>query len=249
LLLAVLPGIVDLVKLSDLNYESVKKGFNQLEKELGPIDITWTFEKVNEPYKSESYYYVLEEAANKFVKYIGLQPKNDLANQLLNFPKAVTKVIADVTHQTLVGTKEDLLSLYCRLFETYFNILIGQISYALNHKNVKKGKYYQVEDVKRYLLRKYEYKALYQLLEPVNTNLRNAVTHLNYYINNKEKRLYYYYTVDKERKVESIEMDILEKNVKNLIVGNFMLILLLGEKLQQKVSNEVVVKIKEMLKL
>ena len=247
--MAVLPGIVDLVKLSDVNYESVKKSFFELEKDLGDINIIWTFERVNDPYKTESYYYILEEAVNKFVKYIGLQPKNNLTSQLLNFPRAVTNVISDLTHQTLVGTKEDLLSLYCRLFETYFNILIGQISYALSHKNTKKGKYYQVEDVKKYLLKKLDYRPLYTLIQPVNTNLRNAVTHLNYYINTKEKKLYYYYTVDKERKVESIAMDQLEQNVKDLIIGNFMLILLLGEKLQQQISNEVVEKIKELLKL
>ena len=132
-----LPGIVDLLKISDINYESVKKSFNQLEKRIGDINITWTFEKVSEPYKTESYYYILEEAVHKFVKYIGLQQNNNLANQLLNFPKVVTGVLSDLTHQTLVGTKEDLLSLYCRLFETYFNILIGQISYKLDYKNAK----------------------------------------------------------------------------------------------------------------
>ena len=139
-----------------------------------------------------------------------------------------------------------MLSIYCRLWETYFNILIGQIYFKLK-KDTKKGKYYQVEEVKEYLKKKQEYQPIYKLIGPINTNLRNAVTHLNYYIDNKEKKLYYHYVVNKERKVERIALEELENAVKTLIIGNFMLILLLGDKMKQQISMEIGEKIKELL--
>ena len=198
LVLAFLPEILELAKFSDINYELLKKSFNKLENDIGDINIIWTFERLEDPYKSTNYYYLLEESVDKFVKYMGLQPKTTIKNQLLNIPKQITNVLADLTHLTLVGSKEDMLSLYCRLWETYFNILIGQIYFKLK-KDTKKGKYYQVEEVKEYLKKKQEYQPIYKLIGPINTNLRNAVTHLNYYIDNKEKKIYYHYVVNKER--------------------------------------------------
>ena len=104
-----------------------------------------------------------------------------------------------------------------------------------------------MEEVKEYLKKKQEYQPIYKLIGPINTNLRNAVTHLNYYIDNKEKKLYYHYVVNKERKVERIALEELENAVKTLIIGNFMLILLLGDKMKQQISMEIGEKIKELL--
>ncbi len=126
------------------------------------------------------------------------------------------------------------------------NIIIGQIYFKLK-KDTKKGKYYQVEEVKEYLKKKPEYRPLYNLIGPINTNLRNAVTHLNYYIDYKENKIYYHYVVNKERKIERIALDELENAVKKLIIGNFMLILLLGDKMKQQISMEIGQKIKELL--
>ena len=248
LVVALLPEILQVAKLSDINYELLKKSFDKLERDIGDINIIWTFERLEDPYKSENYYYLLEEAVNKFVKYMGLQPKSTITNQLLNIPRTITNVLADLTHLTLTGTKEDMLSLYCRLWEMYFNILIGQIYYKLK-KDTKKGKYYQVEEVKEYLRKKPEYQPIYRLIRPINTNLRNAVTHLNYFINNQEKKIYYHYVVNKERKIERIALEELENAVKTLIIGNFMLILLLGDKMKQQISLEIGEKIKELLEL
>lgn len=246
LALAILPEILQLAKIADINYEMLKKSFDKLENDLGDINIIWTFERLNDPYKSINYYYLLEESVHKFVKYMGLQPKSTIADQLLNIPKTITNVLADLTHLTLVGSKEDMLSLYCRLWETYFNILMGQIYYKLK-KDTKKGKYYQVEEVKEFLRKNIEYQAIFKLIMPINTNLRNAITHLNYYINNQEEKIYYHYVVNKERKIERIALDELENAVKMLIIGNFMLILLMGDKMKQKISLELVDKIKELL--
>ena len=248
LLLALLPDILELIKFSDLNYESLKRAFEKLERNIGDVNIIWTFERIEDPYKTDNYYYLLEESVKKFVKYIGLQPKTTITDQLLQIPKMVTNVLADLTHQTLVGTKEDLLTLYCRLWETYFNILIGQIYFKLS-KDTKKGKFFQVEEVKEYLMKDQNYQPIYKLIKPINTNIRNAVTHLNYYINNQENKLYYYYTVNKERHIERIGLEELEQGVKQLLIGNFMLLLLIGEKMKQEISTEIRKKIKEMFEI
>ncbi len=109
LVIAILPEILQLSKFADINYEMLKKSFDKLEKDIGDINIIWTFERLDDPYKSVNYYYLLEESINKFVKYMGLQPKSTITNQLLNIPKTITSVLADLTHLTLAGTKEDKL--------------------------------------------------------------------------------------------------------------------------------------------
>ena len=49
---------------------------------------------------------------------------------------------------------------------TYFNILIGQIYFKLS-KNTKKGKYFQVEEVKDFLKKNSEYMPIYNLIRPM----------------------------------------------------------------------------------
>lgn len=245
IVIALLPEIIKLLKISDLNYKGIKEAFEKLEMQIGDVNINWTFERIDDPYKTQNYYYLLEESVQKFVKFIGLQPKITITEQIFKIPKVITNVLADLTHQTLVGSKEDLLSLYCRLWETFFNILIGQIYYKLS-KDTKKGKFYQVEEVKNFLKNNQAYIPIYKLIRPIDTNIRNAVTHLNYYINTTENSLYYYYTANKERFMKKISLEELEKGVNELLIGNFILILLLGDKMKQEISNEIEKKIEEL---
>ena len=100
LVLAFLPEILELAKLSDINYELLKKSFNKLENDIGDINIIWTFERLEDPYKSTNYYYLLEESVDKFVKYMGLQPKTTITNHLLTIPKQIPNVLADFPHLT-----------------------------------------------------------------------------------------------------------------------------------------------------
>ncbi|MHA1984101.1 MAG: hypothetical protein ACW967_07080 [Candidatus Hodarchaeales archaeon] len=248
-LLALFSTVFQQLNLPGFNYDVIRNSFMKLEEKIGEIDITWNFSKIKEPYRTESYNYLLEDIIGKIVQFIGLyikksqptEPSKDILGLIGN-------VITDFTTRALVGTNEDLLSQYCRLWETYNNLLVERIWYKIGERK-RRPKYYQVESVKEFLLSNLDFRPLYNLINHIDTNLRNSITHLNYYINTEENRLYFFYKGEEKMEMGKKMLTTLENNVKVLLAGNFMLILLIGEKLGQEMSNELVGELKKKFNL
>ncbi len=244
-----------------INYDACVEGFHSLERKIGPLPIFSLAEKLPYPHKTLRYKYMYKEFFNTLFQSFGVLPRmldEDIWNQHAEVKNEQSKLDAHEGEHGFLwlilgkfftrlaqfifrGSEEDLLNRYCREWETLYNVFV--IPVWRNLKRTKQvprdilrpptweGRKTQIQFIKNYLENDKDTRILTSLLHFMNTALRNAIFHLNYYIDEKSKNVVYFDLRQKDVQPETISLQKLANQLFLLILTRLVLLVTMGQRL------------------
>lgn len=135
------------------------------------------------------------------------------------------------------GNISELLSRYCIEWETQYNIFVKPVFERLIQKRIiskpkRKGRHNEIRALVAYFSKSDELKMFNPILECLKTEFRNAVVHLNYWIDNKCKMIYYYNIQRNKMKINKMTFEDLCKNLSMLILFKIAYIAQIATKIE-----------------
>jgi hypothetical protein len=138
--------------------------------------------------RNNSYIYFFNETMQSGIQLLGiigrLKEKEFGPDELSNF----------LIHN-FGGSNANLLIRYWREWEIQYNAFVEPTFKKLNLKLSRRGKSKrerQIEALKDYLIKKKEYRVFVGFLNCLNTELRNAIAHLHYYVDDELSEVTYF---------------------------------------------------------
>ena len=259
--IALISQFVKSINHMRINYDAIIEGFASLERKIGPIPIFSLADKLPQPHKTLRYKYMYKEFLNSFFQSFGVLPRmldEDFWNQPVETKNEQSeqdthkgeqeflwpilgKVFTRLAQFFFRGSDEDLLNRYCREWETQYNVFVDPIWRNLRNKRQIplhilqdrrwKGRGFQTQYIKDYLEQDADTKILGSFLLFMNTDLRNAIVHLNYYIDKASQAVVYFDLRQKLVNPEKISLQELANQLLLLIVARLVLFVTMGQRL------------------
>lgn len=260
-LIALISQIIKASNQMQIKYDAFLEGFDALEQNIGPLPIFSLAEELHEPHKSLRYKYLFKEISSSLSQLFGVlsrmfdeqlrikedQKTEEQKKELREVEQeplwrfVLEKIAIKVTKFIFRGSNEDLLNRYCREWETLYNVFVDPIctnlqnnrqipSYILNARKWK-GRGFRTQYVKKYLEQDADTKILGSLLKSMNAELRNAIVHLNYYIDETSKAVVYFNLRQKKIQPKSIPLHDLETQLFLMIIARLVLFVTMGQRL------------------
>lgn len=234
------------INIARIDYRRFIHSFDSLEQRIGILPIFALAERLPDDHKKKRYEYLLKEYMGFAISTIGLlSRKLDSSAWQQEIPEESSKEIAEVFSslfsfigkigkQVFSGKNEDFLQFYCREWEVIYNVLVAPIWDKIKTSKKRAGRNRQILSVKDYFLKYEDTIPLANLLSYLNTDLQNAITHLNYYIDEAKNSVIYFDVRKDAVEVNTISLEDLETYVGNLIIARMILFTIIGHRLSKQ---------------
>lgn len=135
------------------------------------------------------------------------------------------------------GNISDILSRYCIEWETLYNIFIRPVYERLIQKKIipkpeRRSRHKEIRVLIDYFSEFDELIFFNPLLECLRTDFRNAVVHLNYWIDSDERIIYYYNIQIQKMKIKKMTFEELCKDLSILILNKIAYIARIATKIE-----------------
>lgn len=224
-----------------LNYDLFIEQFELLEKEIGELPTISIIENLSEKMKDKYYEYLLGEYIQMSMG--SLSQIFNLAIDGLFGEKVKTKDSSILDDIYSILTYEDIVNVYVKEWEINYNILVKPIFKRLgdlNHLPEKRKKYrhWEIEQVCEFLNSNDSLKKLTFFFEPMDTKVRNAFVHLDYFFDHERKTII---LIDRKKKsnnwTEIPTNDIVMKSMR-FKVNRLFLFVFIAKRLSDKLGLE-----------
>jgi len=219
-----------------LRFDKIINEFELLEKDIGRIPILAIIENQSAEFKEKYYEFYITEYLNMSVKSIprilsfaSLHVEEE-TKQEEKKEKNLLNLISDLFSDLF--NYKGLVEQYIQQWEVFYNILVNPIYTNIKTKNllpedfIWSGRHSEIQAVMDFLGKNDNYSSLQNLFEPMNTELRNAFVHLDYYIDSENKEVVIFNKKSKKQWSKTIPIREIEQNT--LILTTFRLILLVN---------------------
>ncbi len=214
-LFVILSEILD--RQSSIKHEEFAKAIEKLENKIDKISLYKVADNLPSKHKNNRYFFLMNEVSSttlRTLRAIQLFQMNLIKNNIEEIKKEINSQIDSLQRflneelfslidmQQFLVENIKFLNSYCMEFEIVFRNFVKPIYYLLDIDNLlpklKKKEYESntglyIRQVKCYLKRNPEYKPLIFLIENLNAEIRNAIIHQNYYIDEESSKLVYYF--------------------------------------------------------
>lgn len=224
-----------------IKYNVFLDHFCSLEILIGELPTISIIENLPDDKQDQYYDYLVNEymgmAINTFSDILsfvtGKQPSAKNANTINTLVKDLYSIIAN----------EDIINSYVKEWEFNYNLFVKPIYDRLDELDYlptkkEKFRHWQIEQVSKYFRSKDEVKNLEFLLEPLDTTMRNAFVHLDYFIDNNKKIITIFDRRKKKSNYTEITLHDLYMKVFRLKVNRLILLVLFSKKLSDKIGIE-----------
>lgn len=175
-----------------LKYDFFIEQVDLLEKEIGDLPTISIIENLSEEMKEKYYEYLLGEFLHMNIKSL-----TQIFGAIVGgfFSEEIktkdTSIFEDVFS---LLTYEELVSVYVKEWEINYNILVKPIFERLDKlgyipKKKKKYRHWQIKQVCKFLKSKESLKSFTFFFEPMDTKVRNAFVHLDYFFDHERKMI------------------------------------------------------------
>jgi len=243
---------------SPIKHDVFAKAIENLEAEIGTIPIYRLADNLPQEHKKNRYMYLLTEVAStaintlKFIQIYNIdiikgiydEINKEIGNQNYSIQRFVNEEFFAITDfNKIMSGNINFLQNYCMDFEIVYSNFVIPIHGLLEAKNLspdfEKGTNesnsgFNIRIVKNYLERNSEFKPLTFLLDNLNAEIRNAVIHQNYYIDDEKKELVYYYLPKLSAGIQKIEMKSLIESYFKLTTAKLIWFVSIGKRLGRK---------------
>lgn len=175
-----------------LKYDFFNEQIESLEKEIGDLPTISIIENLSEKMKEKYYEYLLGEFLHMNVKSL-TQIFGAIVGDFFNNDVKTkdTSIFEDIFS---LLTYEELVSVYIKEWEINYNILVKPIFERLDElghipKKKKKYRHWEIEQVCKFLKSKQEMKSFTFIFEPMDTKVRNAFVHLDYFFDHERQMI------------------------------------------------------------
>jgi len=245
-------------KQSPIKHDVFTKAIENLEAEIGAIPIYRLADTLPENHKKSRYLYLLTEIATtaiNFLKVIQIynidnikviydEIKKEIKNYNFSIQRFVNEDIFALTDFIKVMSENlNFLQNYCMDFEIIYSNFVIPIHELLEAKNLspnlEKGitesnSGLNIRIVKNYLERNPLFDPLIFLMDNLNAEIRNAIIHQNYYIDDEKKELVYYYLPKLSTGIQKIEMKSFMESYFKLVTAKLIWFVSIGKRLGRK---------------
>ncbi|MHA2246605.1 MAG: hypothetical protein ACXADY_16805 [Candidatus Hodarchaeales archaeon] len=155
----------------------------------------------------------------------------------------VQKLLSKLGKTIFPSSNEDLISRYVRMWESLYNIYVVPIWELLKDSPyfdpklvTRRGRAARIQHVISFLEQHDDLKMLSFLFQGMNTDLRNAAVHMDYYIHNKTKELWYFFQLENQIQSRNIPLKELEDLVLYFCFLRVIMQIIIGQKLGYKLA-------------
>jgi len=210
-------------EMPDFPIDNVRKTYSALFDDLN-IVIFKNIDRLSSEDRNNRYIYFYNETMQNGIQIMGLYGK---IKELKNGKSNLTNFLKN----NFGGNNTDILIKYWREWEIQYNAFVEPVFKKLKLKLSRLGKSKrerQIIALKEYMVKYRKYKTFLNTLECLNTDLRNAIAHLDYYVDDEDNIVYYFSFNDQNEPIRnqiSIQ-NIIEKIIILYYVRLFMIIYL-----------------------
>ncbi|MHA1450450.1 MAG: hypothetical protein ACTSP4_13640 [Candidatus Hodarchaeales archaeon] len=236
ILMYVLSEIIKHANTMKIDYEGILRSYSSLESTIGEIPVISIADRILEMHKQKIYLDLMKNYQSTLKQLFGVgarradnQPwfiplkkeittgkEGERKESLISDTKAfnISKALGKVSKLFLPASNQDLLNCYLREYEIVNKMFVEPVWMKLReYKQFKpplvKGsrEKRRITNIRQFLEESEELRNLSFLLLQMNTDLRNAVVHLSYYIDSEKKAIIYFY--EEEDEMKEIERNVL----------------------------------------
>ncbi|MGC9780063.1 MAG: hypothetical protein HZR80_12530 [Candidatus Heimdallarchaeota archaeon] len=218
--------------IEEIEDKKLLKAYDYLDSIIDPLPVFLLADKLPEQEKTDRYMFFLNDIFSSSLQLIGIST-HILDNLDDSFWTSIKKSILQLITK---GGISDLLSRYCIEWETQYNIFVKPVSDRLIQKRIipkpRRGRHNEIRALVSYFSTSDELNIFNPILECLKTEFRNAVVHLNYWIDNECKIIYYYNIKKHKIKIKKMTFEDLCKNLSMLILFKIAYIAQIATKIE-----------------
>jgi len=222
-----------------LKYDAFINWFELLEKEIGELPTISIIENLSDEKQEKYYDYLLTEylqmSINSFAQIISFITSKAPKQKKETDSESMIRDLSEIL------TNEQIISSYIKEWEFNYNLFVKPIYERmdeLGHLPEKKEKYrhWQIEQVSNFFKSKEPISPLTFLLDPLDTTMRNAFVHLDYFIDNENRFITIINRKKKRNNCTEFSLDDFIKKVLRLKVNRLLFLVLISKKLSNKIG-------------
>lgn len=223
-----------------LKFDFLLEQFEALEKEIGELPTISIIENLTEEMKDKYYDYLISEYLQMSLStFSQMSLFSDIKNEKKKERLPLLSLIQD--DLDFFNKCENIIGSYIKEWEINYNIFVKPIIDRLKKlkivpEKIDKGRYGEINTLNDYFKTKESFSKLPFFFEPMDTNMRNAFVHLDYFIDQNENQVG---IIDRYKKTNNLLMipldEIIQKTMR-LKVNRFFLLVLITKKLSIKLG-------------
>lgn len=195
--------------IEELKDERLFKAYDVLESKAGSLPIFRLADKLPENEKYIRYYYFFDDIKKSSFQLIGIA-----AQIKLKYNESILQSLKKKFFQFFFkGSHDDIISRYIIEWEVLYNTFVNPAYNQLYERKIiptkqrGSGRQGEIDELINYFKTSDELKLFIPILECLETELRNSLVHLNYWIDAEKNLIYYYNLLQNDLEVKTYKFE------------------------------------------